>query len=68
MLKLARLGVKVVPAMPAFYNHPSTTEDLISHHVMKLLDQFGIRHVKGRRWNGGVAARRGRLTGQKIKA
>lgn len=52
MLRLAKIGVKVVPPMPAFYNHPSNIEDLISHHVMKLLDQFGIRHANAKRWNG----------------
>jgi len=52
MLRLAKIGVKVIPPMPAFYNHPSSIEDLISHHVMKLLDQFGIRHINGKRWNG----------------
>ncbi|MGI5942243.1 MAG: UbiX family flavin prenyltransferase [Pelotomaculaceae bacterium] len=52
MLRLANMGVKIVPPMPAFYNHPENIEDIISHHVMKLLDQFGIKQVKGRRWNG----------------
>ena len=52
MLRLANMGVKIVPPMPAFYNHPENIEDLISHHVMKLLDQFGIKQVNGRRWNG----------------
>ena len=52
MLRLARIGVRVVPPMPAFYNHPSSIEDIISHHVMKLLDQFGINNANGNRWNG----------------
>jgi 4-hydroxy-3-polyprenylbenzoate decarboxylase len=52
MLKLSRIGVKIVPPMPAFYNHPLTIEDLINHHVMKILDQFGISYIKARRWEG----------------
>ncbi len=52
MLRLARIGVRIVPPMPAFYNHPSSIEDIISHHVMKLLDQFGISNANGNRWNG----------------
>ncbi len=52
MLKLSRIGVKLVPPMPAFYNHPLTIEDLINHHVMKIFDQFGISYNKARRWEG----------------
>lgn len=49
MLKLSRLGVRIVPPMPAFYNEPKDIEDLIDHHVMKLLDQVGI-HIEGKRY------------------
>lgn len=52
MLKLARLGVRVVPPMPAFYNYPRTIDDLIVHQVMKILDQFGLTYAKGKRWDG----------------
>jgi len=52
MLKLARLGVRIVPPMPAFYNHPRSIEDFINHHVMKILDQFGIEFDKAKRWQG----------------
>jgi 4-hydroxy-3-polyprenylbenzoate decarboxylase len=52
MLKLSRLGVSMVPPMPAFYNAPKTIDDLIDHQVMKILDQFGLAYEKGKRWNG----------------
>lgn len=52
MLKLSRIGVRIVPPMPAFYNNPQNIEDIINHHVMKILDQFGIQCGKGKRWNG----------------
>ncbi|EHQ87965.1 UbiX family flavin prenyltransferase [Desulfosporosinus youngiae] len=52
MLKLSRLGVRIVPPMPAFYNQPRTIEDIINHHVMKILDQFGIDYDKAQRWQG----------------
>jgi len=52
MLKLSKIGVKIVPPMPAFYNNPESIDDIINHHVMKVLDQFGIRYDKGNRWNG----------------
>jgi 4-hydroxy-3-polyprenylbenzoate decarboxylase len=50
MLTLARYGVKVVPAMPGFYNRPTELEHLIDQFVMKVLDSMGIRHQLGKRW------------------
>lgn len=52
MLKLARIGVRIVPPMPAYYSHPQTIDDLIDHHIMKVLDQFSIDTGKVRRWDG----------------
>lgn len=52
MLKLSRIGVQMVPPMPAFYNKPRNIEDIINHAVMKILDQFTIEHGEGRRWSG----------------
>jgi len=52
MLKLSRIGVRMVPPMPAFYNNPQNIDDIINHHVMKILDQFGIEYNKAKRWNG----------------
>ena len=51
MLKLSRIGVRMVPPMPAFYNNPKTLGDIINHHIMKLLDQFNINYNKAKRWN-----------------
>src|SRR5437588_12809758 len=42
MLKLARMGVVMLPPMPACYNHPKTVEDLVGHIVSRVLDQFRI--------------------------
>lgn len=52
MLKLSRLGVMMVPPMPAFYNHPASLDDMVNHHIMKVLDQLGIINNNARRWNG----------------
>jgi len=52
MLKLARIGVKIIPPMPAFYNRPESLDDIINHFVMKILDQFDIKFDKAKRWNG----------------
>jgi 4-hydroxy-3-polyprenylbenzoate decarboxylase len=50
MLALARMGVRIVPPMPAFYNHPQTIEDMVNHIVARILDQFDIPNRLTRRW------------------
>jgi 4-hydroxy-3-polyprenylbenzoate decarboxylase len=50
MLKLARLGVRIIPAMPGFYSHPQTIEDIVDFVVGKMLDQLGVEHTLFTRW------------------
>jgi 4-hydroxy-3-polyprenylbenzoate decarboxylase len=50
LLKLARLGVRVVPAMPGFYTHPKTVEDLVDFVVARILDQLGVGPEWHPRW------------------
>lgn len=50
MLKLARLGVRIVPAMPGFYHKPETLDDLVDFVVGKVLDSVGVEHTLFRRW------------------
>ncbi|MDE1826336.1 MAG: UbiX family flavin prenyltransferase [Thaumarchaeota archaeon] len=50
MLKLARIGIVILPAMPGFYNKPKNVDDLINHVVGKCLDQFNIEHDLFKRW------------------
>lgn len=50
MLKLARLGVVILPPVTAFYTNPHTIQDIIDHGVGKCLDQFGIEHCLYKRW------------------
>jgi 4-hydroxy-3-polyprenylbenzoate decarboxylase len=50
MLKLARIGVTILPAMPGFYHRPKTVNDLILHIVGKTLDQFEINNEVFKRW------------------
>jgi len=52
MLKLARMGVSIVPPMPAFYNNPKSIDDIIDHVVVRVLDQFGIAAPSAKRWDG----------------
>jgi flavin prenyltransferase len=50
MLKLAKIGVIILPAMPGFYHRPKTVNDLILHIVGKALDQFDINNEVFKRW------------------
>ena len=52
MLKLARVGVSIIPPMPAFYNHPKSVDDIVDHIVARVLDQFGISARFAKRWDG----------------
>ena len=50
MLKLSRLGVVILPPMPAFYIKPSAIEDLVNHTIGKVLDQLNIANNLYQRW------------------
>jgi len=42
MLKLAKLGVVILPPVPSYYIRPKSVEELINFTVGRILDQFGI--------------------------
>ena len=50
MLKLARLGVCILPPNPGFYHHPQTVQDLVDFVVARILDQLGVPHALMVRW------------------
>ena len=50
MLRLSRMGARIVPAMPAFYHRPETVDDMVNFVVGKALDTLGIEHTLYRRW------------------
>jgi 4-hydroxy-3-polyprenylbenzoate decarboxylase len=52
LLKLARMGVAIVPPMPAFYNKPASVDDIVNHIVARVLDQFDIDAALAKRWDG----------------
>jgi flavin prenyltransferase len=52
MLKLSRMGVTILPPVPAFYNHPRTIDDIVNHVVQRALDQLGIHIDVVSRWDG----------------
>lgn len=52
MLKLSRMGVVILPPVPAFYTKPATLDDIVEHTVARMLDQFGIAVPGAPRWAG----------------
>jgi 4-hydroxy-3-polyprenylbenzoate decarboxylase len=52
MLKLARLGVVIMPASPGFYHGPQEVGDLVDFVVARVLDHMGVAHSLGYRWTG----------------
>jgi 4-hydroxy-3-polyprenylbenzoate decarboxylase len=52
MLKLSRMGVVILPPVPAFYNHPQTIDDIVNHTVQRALDQLDIHIDVVSRWDG----------------
>ncbi len=57
MLKLARLGVSIMPPVPAFYNEPQSIDDMVDHIVARILDQLGLRLALSPRWEGALNRR-----------
>jgi flavin prenyltransferase len=52
MLRAARNGAIILPAMPGFYNRPETIEELVDHVVGRVLDMLSIEHDLYKRWHG----------------
>ena len=50
MLKAARAGAIIIPAMPAFYTKPRTIKDIVDYVVGRILDAMGIEHSLYPRW------------------
>lgn len=62
LLKLSRMGVTILPPMPAFYNKPETLNDMVDHIVMRILDQFDISSELVRRWDGEMQYKSSRVS------
>lgn len=50
MLKLAKLGVRIMPPSPSFYHHPQSIGDMVNALVARTLDQLDIEHHLAKRW------------------
>lgn len=52
MLTLSELGVTICPPVPAFYNRPTSVDDIVDQTVLRLLDQFDFNLPSDARWTG----------------
>ncbi len=50
LLRLARAGALILPAMPAFYHKPRSVAELVDFVVGKILDSLRIEHRLFTRW------------------
>jgi len=50
MLKLARMGAQILPAMPGWYHAPRTLDALIDFVVDRVLDQLHVPNPGAIRW------------------
>lgn len=50
LLKLSRLGARIIPACPGFYHKPESLDDLVDMMVGKVCDLLGVEHELFKRW------------------
>jgi flavin prenyltransferase len=58
MLRAQQAGAVIMPAVPAFYHHPKTIDDLVTQYVCRVLAQIGLSQDKMHRWTGTPAAKK----------
>ncbi len=54
MLRLARAGATILPAMPGFYHRPEKIQDMVDFVVARVLDHLGLEHDLIKSWGEGV--------------
>ena len=52
LLKASQIGAIIAPPMPAMYIKPQSIDDLIDHHVGRVLDLFDLDPGIVKRWQG----------------
>ncbi len=52
MYELSQIGVRILPPVVSYYNHPQSAQDMTDHIVGKIMDSFGLDHRGYKRWCG----------------
>ena len=55
LLKASQMGAILAPPMPAHYINPQTVDDLVDHHVGRIIDLFDLDPGLVQRWQGPVS-------------
>ncbi len=50
MHRLSTMGVAIIPAMPGFYHHPSSIDEIVDFLVGKILDYLNINNELFKKW------------------
>ena len=58
MLRAQQAGAVIMPAVPAFYHHPKTIDDLVTQYVCRVLAQVHLPQEKMYRWAGTPASKK----------
>ncbi len=57
MLRAQAAGAVIMPAVPAFYHHPKTIDDLVTQYVCRVLAEINLPQEKMYRWTGHSASK-----------
>lgn len=52
MMRAQAAGAVIMPAVPSFYHHPKTIDDLVTQYVCRVLAQIGLAQNEMYRWTG----------------
>src|SRR5580700_7947518 len=58
MLRVQQAGAVVMPAIPAFYHHPQTIDDLVTQYICRVLAQIHLAQENMYRWPGQARAKK----------
>ena len=58
MLRAQQAGAVIMPAVPAFYHHPKTSDDLVTQYVCRVLAQINLPQEQMYRWAGTPSAKK----------
>ena len=52
MIRAQSAGAVIMPAVPSYYHHPKTIDDLVMQYVCRVLAQIGLTQDQMYRWTG----------------